>query len=988
MWNEINRPRQFSLRRRRHEVTPRPRFCPVLTAPHQAIVERMTIFGTSSRAALATTHNAGSRSARRRRARGGSRLLGSLAILGVTFFPTIAGAQSTITIDGTAKGPVFGGIGAISGGGGNSRLLYDYPEPQRSQILDFLFAPGMGANLQILKVEIGGNTNSTDGAESSHEATKGAIDCNTGYEWWLMKEAKARNPNIKLYGLAWGAPGWLGGGNFWSSDTIDYLLAWLQCAQGHGLTIDYLGGWNERGYNIAWYKQLRSHLNASPYSAVRVVGSDTDWSIANDMVNDPTFASSVDIIGVHYPCGGDQSNAQDCSGTPANAIMTGKPLWASENGSQDYIAGSSAMACAISRGYFEGQMTAYINWPLVASIYENLPFATVGLVVAPSPWSGHYLVGSQTWIAAHYTQFSAPGWTFLGPGGSVAKGGTYFALRNPVSNDYSLILETTTAPTAQTVSFQLQGGLSTGTVHVWGTNAASSDPSTWFNHEMDITPNAGTYSFNAQPGFVYSFGTIGGQGKSAAPSPPRAPLALPYADTFDSYDTGGMAKYLSNLQGDFQIEPCTGGRSGKCVTQMANTQPIEWNPDANPYALLGDLSWQNYSVSVDVLLEQPGAVQIMGRVGVMQPFSPPNIDAYVFQVGDTGDWSIGKNVSGVTSAAPAGFTTLKSGTIPALGTQAWHTLRLSFQGDQIAALVDGNQVGSVTDATYASGQVGIAVVGYETPQFDNLSIQPNTPAPLYTIVNSIDGLCLGVAGGSTDPGSLIEQDVCTCTADQQWYVQGDTLLNLKSGLALDVPSIGPIWPAPGNPGMQVWGPSAPGAQLDQRPPNGSPNQRFSASDAGAAPDGSLVTFTVEGSGLGVAVAGQSSQPGAAVIQDSLDGGAPSTWLLVNAVAACPPPLDAGTDSGDADSGPMDTSSASSASSATSATSASSASGEGGGGIVSNVASSAGAGGSAASGSSGGCSCTTVPTSGTPDAYWLGSAALVLLSRRWRRRGRG
>ena len=23
-----------------------------------------------------------------------------------------------------------------------------------------------------------------------------------GYEWWLMKEAKARNPNIQLYGLA------------------------------------------------------------------------------------------------------------------------------------------------------------------------------------------------------------------------------------------------------------------------------------------------------------------------------------------------------------------------------------------------------------------------------------------------------------------------------------------------------------------------------------------------------------------------------------------------------------------------------------------------------------------------------------------------------------------------------------------------------------------------------------------------------------------
>jgi hypothetical protein len=29
-----------------------------------------------------------------------------------------------------------------------------------------------------------------------------------------MEQAKALNPNIKLYGLAWGAPGWIGDGDF------------------------------------------------------------------------------------------------------------------------------------------------------------------------------------------------------------------------------------------------------------------------------------------------------------------------------------------------------------------------------------------------------------------------------------------------------------------------------------------------------------------------------------------------------------------------------------------------------------------------------------------------------------------------------------------------------------------------------------------------------------------------------------------------------
>ena len=130
---------------------------------------------------------------------------------------------------------MFDGVGAISGGGGNSRLLIDYPEPQRSQILDYLFKPGYGASMQILKVEIGGDTNSTSGAEPSHEHTRGSVNCDRGYEWWLAEQAKARNPNIKLYGLAWGAPGWIGNGNFWSTDMINYLLDWLGCASGHGL---------------------------------------------------------------------------------------------------------------------------------------------------------------------------------------------------------------------------------------------------------------------------------------------------------------------------------------------------------------------------------------------------------------------------------------------------------------------------------------------------------------------------------------------------------------------------------------------------------------------------------------------------------------------------------------------------------------------------------------------------------------------------------
>src|SRR6266516_7239380 len=177
-----------------------------------------------------------------------------LGATALTFAPASPAAATTITINGNAAGRTFDGVGAISGGGGNSRLLIDYPEPQRSQILDYLFLPGYGAAMQILKVAIGGDTNSTSGAEPSHQHTATDLNCGRGYEWWLMEQAKARNPGIKLVGLAWGAPGWIGNGTFFSTDMINYLVAWLDCAKNsHGLTIDYLGGWNERGRDLNWY---------------------------------------------------------------------------------------------------------------------------------------------------------------------------------------------------------------------------------------------------------------------------------------------------------------------------------------------------------------------------------------------------------------------------------------------------------------------------------------------------------------------------------------------------------------------------------------------------------------------------------------------------------------------------------------------------------------------------------------------------------------
>ena len=161
-------------------------------------------------------------------------------------------ANQAVTLDGDSKGKIFEGIGALSAGA-SSRLLVDYPEPYRSQILDYLFKPNYGASLQHLKVEIGADVNSTDGSEPSSMRSRADHNYNRGYEWWLMEEARKRNPPIILDTLPWGAPGWVGDGHFYSEDMADYVADFLEGAKTyHHLDIAYTGIWNETQFDAAY----------------------------------------------------------------------------------------------------------------------------------------------------------------------------------------------------------------------------------------------------------------------------------------------------------------------------------------------------------------------------------------------------------------------------------------------------------------------------------------------------------------------------------------------------------------------------------------------------------------------------------------------------------------------------------------------------------------------------------------------------------------
>ena len=625
-------------------------------------------------------------------------------------------STTEIRVDGSGSGRIFEGIGGVSAGA-SSRLLIDYPEPQRSQVLDYLFKPGYGAALHHLKVEIGGDVNSTDGAEPSHMHSRNDENYTRGYEWWLMKEAHERDPQIILDALPWGAPGWIGDGKYYSQDMADYIAKFIQGARQHyGLDIAYVGIWNETPYDAGYIKALKKTLLAGGLQT-KVVAADLDknpWEIVEAMEKDPVLNEAVSAVGAHYPGYGEYLMSGFRKGTPTYsstslAQQSGKPLWASEAGPwRGDWKGAEELAKIYNRNYIEGKMTKTEIWSPISSYYDNLPLPDSGLMMANTPWSGHYDVQPALWATAHTTQFARPGWQYLdGACGYLGKGGSYVTLKS--GTDYSVIVETIDASAGQTLSMQLAGGISKGTVHVWRSNRR-----TQFVRLADVTPSEGRWQTAVDSDSIYSFTTTSGQGNGTARGPDPSAFPFPHREDFEGYSPRATPRYFSDQGGIFEVAACT-QRAGQCLRQVMPRRGIDWHyhPTPEPETILGDLDWVDYQVSVDALLVDAGHASVFGRVGrVPQSASLP--DSYELTLNASGDWSLNNHQDGAKKVLASGHFSL----VP----KAWHSLGLQFRGSSIKATIDGKAAGEANDSTRLNGMVAIGS-GWGSSEFDNLVVQ-------------------------------------------------------------------------------------------------------------------------------------------------------------------------------------------------------------------------------------------------------------------------
>jgi Glycosyl hydrolase family 59/Domain of Unknown Function (DUF1080) len=641
----------------------------------------------------------------------------------LTLLCSVPLSAQTIRLDASSPGRTFDGLGALSAGA-SSRLLVDYPEPQRSQILDYLFKPNYGAGLQHLKVEIGADVNSTDGSEPSHMRSATDHDYTRGYEWWLMHEARKRNPDIILDTLAWGAPGWIGNGKYYSHDMAEYVADFLEGAKKQGLNVQYTGVWNERKPDFEWVKDLRAvldehHLQTKIVCCDMYPSTADPYEVAYAMGKDPQLSKAVDVIGVHYP------HSIKTGLTPNSVIQSGRTIWSSEDqpnpGGGPFVArewnfGGRIMARRYNENYIKGRMTKTEIWSPITSYYDNLAAPNSGLMYANTPWSGHYDVQSTIWVTAHTTQFAQPGWKYMDDacGFLPNDGGSYVSLQAPSSNghaEWSVVLETINSKAPQHLTLRVGQGLATTRVHIWETNSIKT-----FEKVADLPLKNGSLEYAFEPDAIYSITTTTGQAKGTALPPPPAPFPFPYRDDFEKTPHAGAAKYLADQDGAFEAQPCV-ERGGQCLTQVITRKPIPWRPIPYPFTLAGDSDWKDYRVGVDMLLPEAGNVMLMGRIDSADIFLDKEssyASGYIFELSSDGNWRL------LSTRFKMPSKVLATGTYSSVGK--WHHGELKFQGSQITMLLDGKQIGTVDNTDHTHGMIAIGS-DWKRAQFDNLSIE-------------------------------------------------------------------------------------------------------------------------------------------------------------------------------------------------------------------------------------------------------------------------
>ena len=653
-----------------------------------------------------------------------------------------ANLDASLQIANGATDDTFDGIGGVVD---SAPLLYAYPKPQRNQILDYLFKPDYGQAIQVLKLEIGGDSNTTVDSESAYQhSLNDSPNVMNGYEAWLAQEALKRNARIKIWGLQWGAPNWVD--SICSQTDANYLTNWILLMKRQaGVQVDYISaGQNEKvcsssaplndQQNIS---ALRQTLDQSGLSDVKVIGYDGETGsnppATPTLLNQPR--GDLYALGVHYPGGWKAPltwGSVNFTGNPIKA--RGIKYWASEDTDfQSLVPAPGTLTRQYNFRYLQYGTTLIMNWALVGAAYSNMDYMEHSksgsppqmALYAEEPWSGHYTIyDAPFWSMAHTTQFTEAGWVYVKSASRrLPKGGSIVSYRSGSGNaqDWTSVIETTDATAGQTVHLIFGSHFKAGNYSVFSSN---DDNKRYFENVGTFSQADGGITISVKPHSIVTISSLPGRGKgmAAATAPPSQPFPTSYVDNFESYALGETKiGYLVPLQGAYEIQSCAAGRIGQCLTQVAAPNPIRWGSGAaDPFILVGDATTTDSTISADIRLPDTNTGtygSIGGHAGLALNRGYGKFRGYELKIYGGGTWELAYTDKSRHSLATGNLST---------SAVDWHTLQLRFSQGKVTASIDGAVVSTPTSiaATLPSG-MGALLSSFSQVQFDNFSISKN-----------------------------------------------------------------------------------------------------------------------------------------------------------------------------------------------------------------------------------------------------------------------
>ena len=366
---------------------------------------------------------------------------------------TVAWDEPQQTIDG------FGASAAFF----QARNLQQFPEPQRSQILDFLFSTEKGAGLSIVRNIVGDGGhwgNARNGPTPSIEPRPGHWNWKGDEDQiWFMREA-AKRGCTRYMSTVWSPPAWMKtnasvihGGRAKPEDYrrfAEYLSAYVRgYKQHHGIDIYAISPTNEpdqdtRYSSCLWSGEelrvlVRDHIAPvfarDKVEAKLLLGEWSMWSeepYAPSLL-DPQAAARVDIAASHAYTKTNRGYEPISlrTGDMTVARAAGKPIWQTEVSCFDPNGGGIEDALywaqLLHTHVVENQVSAWLYWWAVFDHDSRSALVTL------APETLTYAAAKRLFALGNYSRFVRPGFQRVTSMSSPAPGVRLAAFRDPQS---------------------------------------------------------------------------------------------------------------------------------------------------------------------------------------------------------------------------------------------------------------------------------------------------------------------------------------------------------------------------------------------------------------------------------------------------------------------------------------------------------------------------------------------------------------------------